>query len=70
MARSLIELAERIEDDDLADAAITGAGTAFCAGFEDDVDPRLVESIAILSRPTLAIVNGDAIDEGMGSSWP
>jgi enoyl-CoA hydratase/carnithine racemase len=45
--------------------SVTGAGSAFCAGFEDDVDPRLVESLAALCKPTLAIVNGDALDEGM-----
>jgi enoyl-CoA hydratase len=71
MARSLIELAEQVEDDDSAQMlAITGsvslsAVASFCAGFDADVDPRLVESIAILSKPTLAIVNGDALDEGL-----
>jgi enoyl-CoA hydratase len=71
MARSLIELAEQVEDDDSAQMlAITGSvglGTvaSFCAGFDADVDPRVVESIAILSKPTLAIVNGDALDEGL-----
>jgi len=71
MARSLIELAERVEDDDSAHMlAITGsvslsAVASFCAGFDADVDPRLVESLAILSKPTLVIVNGDALDEGL-----
>ena len=71
MARSLIELAEHVEDDDSAQMlAITGsvglgAVASFCAGFDPDVDPRVVESIAILSKPTLAIVNGDALDEGL-----
>ncbi len=66
MARSLIELAEQVEDDDSAlMLAITGAGASFCAGFDADVDPRVVESLAILSKPTLAIVNGDALDEGL-----
>ena len=66
MARSLVELAEQAEDDDSAlMLAITGAGAGFCAGFDADVDPRVVESLAILSKPTLAIVNGDALDEGL-----
>jgi enoyl-CoA hydratase len=45
--------------------AITGAGASFCTGFDDGVDPRLVESFAVLSKPTVAIVNGDAFDEGL-----
>jgi enoyl-CoA hydratase/carnithine racemase len=66
MARSLIELAEQVEDDDSAlMLAITGSGAHFCRGFDHDVDPRLVESLAAVSKPTLAIINGDAIDEGL-----
>ena len=71
MARSLIELAEQVEDDDsalmlaISGGVSLGAVASFCAGFDDDVDPRLVESLAILSKPTLAIVNGDALDEGL-----
>jgi enoyl-CoA hydratase len=45
--------------------AITGAGAAFCVGFDHGVDPRLVESLAVLSKPVVAIVNGDAFDEGL-----
>jgi len=69
MALRLVELAEEIEDD--ADAlmlVIRGAGGDFCAGFDDDVDstaPMVVESIAVLSKPTLAIIDGVAADEGM-----
>jgi enoyl-CoA hydratase/carnithine racemase len=66
MARELIALAERVEDDDhLLMLAICGAGAVFCTGFEADVDSRLVESIAALAKPTLAIINGNAIDEGL-----
>jgi enoyl-CoA hydratase/carnithine racemase len=69
MARQLIDLAEEVEDD--ADAlmlAIRGADGDFCAGFERDVDsmaPSVVESIAVLSKPTLAIIDGVAADEGL-----
>jgi len=69
MASRLVELAEEVEDD--ADAlilVIRGAGGNFCAGFDDAVDsvaPRVVESIAVLSKPTMAIVDGVATDEGM-----
>ena len=66
MTRELMDLAETVEDDDsILTLAITGAGTAFCAGFDDGVDPRLVETLALLSKPTVAIINGDATDEGL-----
>ena len=66
MATALMELFERIEDDgDIAMLAITGTGEIFCGGFEADVNPNFVESLAVLSKPTVAIVNGNATDEGM-----
>lgn len=66
MATELMELFERVEDDgDIAMLAITGAGDIFCGGFDADVNPNLVESLAVISKPTVAIVNGDATDEGM-----
>ncbi len=66
MARELIDLAETVEDDDsILALALTGAGSDFCAGFDDGVDPRLVETLALVSKPTIAIINGDAIDEGL-----
>jgi E-phenylitaconyl-CoA hydratase len=66
MGVRLLELFEHVEDDETARMlAITGAGPAFCVGFDDAVDPRLVESLAVLSKPTVAIINGDAFDEGL-----
>ena len=66
MAVRLLELFEHVEDDETARMlAITGAGSAFCIGFDDAVDPRLVESLAVLSKPVVAIINGDAFDEGL-----
>ncbi len=66
MARELMDLAQTVEDDDAILAfAITGVGSVFSAGFEDDVDPLLVETLAVLSKPTVAIINGDASDEGL-----
>jgi enoyl-CoA hydratase len=66
MARELMDLAETVEDDDAILAlAITGAGNVFCAGFDDDVDSLLVETLALLSKPTVAIINGHATDEGL-----
>ena len=65
MATELMELFERIEDDsEIAMLVITGAGQNFCAGFDDDVNPNFVESLVVLSKPTVVIINGDAIDEG------
>ncbi|MGO9453458.1 MAG: enoyl-CoA hydratase/isomerase family protein [Candidatus Binataceae bacterium] len=65
-AARLVELFEEIEDDDSARMlAITGSGAAFCTGFAPEVNPGLVESLAVLSKPTMAILNGDAIDEGL-----
>lgn len=62
----MLELIERVEDDDEARMlAITGAGAAFCVGIEPGVDSRIVESLAVLSKPVLAIINGDALDEGL-----
>jgi len=66
MAVQLLELVEQVEDDDEARIlAITGAGASFCEGFDPGVDARLVESLAVLSKPTFAIINGDALDEGL-----
>jgi enoyl-CoA hydratase len=66
MADGMLALVEQAEDDDeIVMLALTGAGQVFCAGFDDSVNPNLVESLAALSKPTLAIINGDAIDEGL-----
>jgi len=47
MAIALMELAEGVEDDDAVRAlAITGAGSWFSAGFDPDVDARVVEALA------------------------
>jgi enoyl-CoA hydratase len=66
MGVRLLELFEHVEDDDPTRMlALTGGGSAFGIGFDPAVDPRLVESLAVISKPTVAIVNGDAIDEGL-----
>ncbi len=66
MATALMELFERVEDDgDIAMLVLTGAGEIFCGGFDADVNPNLVEALAVISKPTVAIINGDASDEGM-----
>jgi enoyl-CoA hydratase/carnithine racemase len=66
MAVALMELAETVEDDDSIHAlAITGAGNSFSIGFDPDVDSRVVEALGSISKPTIAILNGDARDEGL-----
>lgn len=65
IARELTALAERVEDDDtIAMLTVTGEGAVFCRGFADGIDGRVVESIAAIGKPTIALINGDAIDEG------
>jgi enoyl-CoA hydratase/carnithine racemase len=66
MAIALMELAEAVEDDDEVRAlAITGAGSSFSSGFDPDADSRVVEALSAVSKPTIAILNGDAFDEGL-----
>jgi enoyl-CoA hydratase len=66
MAIALMELAEAAEDDDALHAlAITGAGNMFSAGFDPEVNSQVVEALHAVSKPTIAILNGDAIDEGL-----
>ena len=66
MAIALMELAEAVEDEDAVRAlAITGAGNSFSTGFDPDVDSRVVEALNAVSKPTIAILNGDAFDEGL-----
>lgn len=66
MGAELLALAETVEDDESILAfALTGMGSAFCAGFDPDVDPRLIETLALISKPTVALLNGDAFDEGL-----
>ena len=66
MALALMELAEEVEDDEtIRLLAITGWGSCFSHGFEADVNPRVVEAVHAISKPTIAILNGDAFDEGL-----
>jgi enoyl-CoA hydratase/carnithine racemase len=69
MAHQLAELVEEVEDDPGAlMLSLRGRDGAFCAGFDDEVyseAPRLVEVFAALSKPTLAIIDGAAADEGL-----
>jgi enoyl-CoA hydratase/carnithine racemase len=66
MASELMERAQELEDDDeVRLLALRGSGAEFCVGFEPDVDPRLVETLAAVSKPTIGVINGAALDEGL-----
>ncbi len=66
MAAALIELAHEVEDDDAVKLlVVSGAGGTFCSGFDDDVDPQVVETLAAIAKPTVALIDGDALDEGL-----
>lgn len=66
MAADLLAIAERVEDDDsILMLMVTGEGSVFCRGFDDVTDGRVVESVAAIAKPTIALINGDAIDEGL-----
>ncbi len=66
MAATLTELAQEVEDDEsIKVLVVAGAGGAFCSGFDADVDAHLVETLAALAKPTIALIGGDALDEGL-----
>lgn len=66
MAVLLMELAEEVEDDEtIRVLGITGSGKWFSAGFDHDVHRHVVEAIHAVSKPTVALLNGDALDEGL-----
>lgn len=69
VARALCDAAERIEfDEDVALVVLTGRGNIFCGGAVGrgswEVHHDCVAAIGALTRPVLAVVNGDAVAEG------
>src|SRR5579885_3139987 len=59
MAAALIELVREIDDDDsVKQLVLTCAAGEFCTGFDLGVDPRVVESLAALGKPNIALING------------
>jgi enoyl-CoA hydratase len=66
MAAALMELAAEVEDDEsIKLLVVSGAGDSFCTGFDDGVQPQLVETLAAVAKPTAALIAGDALDEGL-----
>lgn len=73
-AQQLRDACERVrQDDDVRVCVITGGG-AFCVGTEfvgDEPSPdelarlRVSEAVAAIEKPTIALINGDAIDQGL-----
>ena len=62
------------QDDDARVCVITGEGGSFCAGTEfsggapssdEFARLRVSEAVAAIEKPTIALVNGDAIDQGL-----
>lgn len=68
-ARALCDAAEQIElDDQVRVVVVNGAGSVFCLGVEDpgswEARYDWVGAIGALSRPVIAVLNGDAVAEG------
>lgn len=75
MAQELRDACERIrQDDDIRVAILTGEGVAFCIGSEIDGEAlapddlarlKAADAIAAIEKPTIALINGDALDQGL-----
>lgn len=75
MAQELRDACERIrQDDELRVAILTGEGAAFCIGADvvgevlapDDLARlKAADAIAAIEKPTIALINGDALDQGL-----
>ena len=74
-AQQLRDLCEVVrQDDDVRVCVVTAAGSVFCAGTEfasEGTSPdefarlRVSEAVAAIEKPTIALINGDAIDQGL-----
>ena len=75
MAQELRDACERIrQDDDIRVAILTGEGAAFCVGADVDGEVlapddlarlKAADTIAAIEKPTIALINGDALDQGL-----
>ena len=74
-AQQLRDACEAVrQNDDVRVCVITGAGDVFCSGTEfagseptsDELARlRVSEAVATIEKPTIALINGDAIDQGL-----
>ena len=74
-AQQLRDLCEVVrQDDDVRVCVVTAVGSVFCAGTEfasEGPSPdefarlRVSEAVAAIEKPTIALINGDAIDQGL-----
>jgi len=69
IAQSLCTAAEEIaHDDSLRVVVLRASGASFCLGEEDDPETRSVpwvEALARITQPLIAVIQGDAIAEGL-----
>ena len=81
MAQELREVAELLQHHDARVLIVTGAGAVFCCGREETpsevrksgadsvvhwiTERRAADTLASLPMPTIAAINGDAIDHGL-----
>ena len=71
-AQQLRDICDSVrQHDDVRSCVITGANGIFCDGSklsgtdEDEFDRlRVSEAVAAIEKPTIALINGDAIDQG------
>ena len=69
-AQQLRDICDSVrQHDDVRVCVITGEGSVFCDGTEfsgtDEFERlRVSEAIAAIEKPTIALINGDAIDQG------
>ena len=75
-AQQLRDLCELVRQDDEVHVCIfTGAGGDFCAGtefsdggehsYEEYANLRVCDAVAAIEKPTIALISGDAIDQGL-----
>ena len=74
-AAALRDACERArQDDDVRVVVIAGAGDAFCLGTAGDADGlaaddmarlRVSDAVAAIEKPVIALLNGDALDQGL-----
>jgi enoyl-CoA hydratase len=67
LAQELAEACRRInQDDEVYVAVLSGAGKAFCGGWEEKgVVYGVASAVASIEKPVIAAINGDALGQGL-----